>query len=68
MSGLPMRTVSRIIQALSDILETEGVALEVPARLGFDASSGAKSSSDAKRAKGFEPSTSNLSSTTPRPA
>jgi len=47
---------------LSDILETEGAALDVLASFGFDATRGAKSSSDAKRAKGFEPSTFSLGS------
>jgi integrase len=47
---------------LSDNLESKDSALDVLASLGFDASSGAKSSSDAKRAKGFEPSTFSLGS------
>ncbi len=47
---------------LSENHEVESGALDVLASLGFDASSGAKSSSDAKRAKGFEPSTFSLGS------
>ena len=54
--------------ALSDILESESGALDVLASLGFDASSGVETSNDAKRAKGFEPSTFSLCSTIPRPA
>ncbi len=55
-------------RTLSDMRETEGHTRAVIASLGFGASRCANSSSDPKRAKGFEPSTFSLGSTFPRPA